>query len=73
MQTVTIDDAQKSLKKLVQKLASEEILITDKDKPVARLTSVTSLRDLKPSSVGALLRPYPDNGDDLLGEMLDAK
>jgi hypothetical protein len=36
--------------------------------PAAR----ASLRDLKPDSVGAVLRPYPSGEDDLLGEMLNS-
>jgi hypothetical protein len=32
-----------------------------------------SLRDLKPDSVGAVLRPYPSGDDDLLAEMLDSE
>ena len=31
-----------------------------------------SLRDLKPVSVGTVLRPYPSGEDDLMGEMLDS-
>ena len=50
-------------------------MITDQDKPVARLTAAAprpSLRDLKPASIGAVLRPFPAADDDLLAEMLGA-
>ena len=77
MQTVTLDEAQKHLVELVRKLETEgELLITDAEKPVARLSSVTertTLRDLKPESVGAILRPFPSREDDTLGEMLDSR
>ncbi len=73
-QTVTLDEAQKHLPELVHRLANEgELLITDADKPVARLAPVsshTSLRHLKSSSLGAVLRPFPEPNDDLLDEML---
>ena len=76
MQKVTLDEAQKRLPELVRSLNREgELLITDHDRPVARLapaTDRTSLRDLKPCSVGAVLRPFPAPDDDLLSEMLDA-
>ncbi len=52
------------------------MLITDAAKPVAKLTPViasTSLRRLKPRSVGAVLRPFPSLEDDTLGEMLNAR
>ena len=77
MQTVTLSDAQKHLLELVRELPRQgELLITDADKPVARLSSVaaqTSLRQLQPKSVGTLLRPFPAPDDDMLGEMLDAR
>lgn len=77
MQTVTLSEAQKHLTELVRDLAREgELLITDADKPVAKLSSVTtrtSLRKLEPKSVGAVLRPFPSPEDDTLGEMLDAR
>ena len=73
MQTVTLDEAQKHLAKLVHELPREgELVITDDDKPVAKLSSITgrtSLRDLKPVSVGAVLRPFPAPEDDVLAEM----
>ncbi len=77
MQTVTLDEAQKRLAELVRELGREgEMLITDANKPVAKLSTVTertTLRDLKPQSVGAVLRPFPSPEDDILGEMLDAR
>jgi len=77
MQTVTLPEAQKHLSELVRDLAREgELVITDADKPVAKLSSLTprpSLRDLKPQSVGAILQPYPSPADDLLGEMLGGR
>ena len=51
-------------------------MITDQNKPVARLTSAgprRSLRELEPASIGAVLRPFPSADDDLLAEMLDVK
>ena len=77
MQTVTLSEAQKHLTELVRDLARKgELLITDANKPVARLSAVapqTSLRQLEPKSVGAVLRPFPSSEDDTLGEMLDAR
>jgi len=75
MKTVTLDEAQRRLPDLVRRLEQEgEMLITDADHPVARLSRPSdrpSLRDLKPASVGAVLRPLSLPDDDLLGEMLD--
>jgi antitoxin (DNA-binding transcriptional repressor) of toxin-antitoxin stability system len=75
MNTVTLHEAQQHLPELVRRLAREgELFITDADQPVARLSLVsprTSLRNLAPRSVGAVLRPFPSASDDLLGEMLD--
>jgi antitoxin (DNA-binding transcriptional repressor) of toxin-antitoxin stability system len=77
MHTVTLGEAQKHLPELVRQLGREgELLITDAEKPVAKLSSVTehpSLRDLKPKSIGAVLRPFPSPEDDMLGEMRDAR
>jgi len=77
MQTLTLSEAQQHLPQLVQGLTREgELVITEADKPVAKLTSVTartSLRDLHPNSVGAVLRPFPSPEDDTLGEMLEAR
>lgn len=77
MQTLTLSEAQQHLTELVRNLAREgELLITDADKPVAVLTPVTprsSLRDIHPVSVGAILKPFPSPEDDTLSEMLDAQ
>jgi antitoxin (DNA-binding transcriptional repressor) of toxin-antitoxin stability system len=77
MQTVTLAEAQQHLAELVRDLAREgELVITDADKPVARLSpfgTQTSLRNLSPQSVGAVLRPFPSCDDDTLGEMLDSR
>jgi len=77
MHTVSLTEAQKHLAELVRDLAREgEWVITDAEKPVARLAPVnaqTSLRDLKPQSVGAVLRPFPSSDDDTLGEMIDSR
>jgi antitoxin (DNA-binding transcriptional repressor) of toxin-antitoxin stability system len=76
MQTVRLDEAQSRLPELVDSLADgNEILITRDDQPVAKLTGAaepnvsTSLRDIQPASIGALLRPIFMDDDDLLGEM----
>jgi antitoxin (DNA-binding transcriptional repressor) of toxin-antitoxin stability system len=80
MNAVSLSEAQQHLVELVHDLARRgELLITDNNQPVARLSPVTptsgraSLRDLQPSSVGAVLRPFPSSEDDTLGEMLDAR
>ena len=77
MQTATLAEAQQHLAELVRDLARKgELVITDADKPVAKLSAVTerpSLRDLKPKSVGAVFRPFPSPEDDTLGEMLDSR
>jgi prevent-host-death family protein len=77
MHTVTLAEAQQHLAELVRDLAREgELVITEADKPVARLaplTAQTSLRNLTPTSVGTVLRPYPSSEDDTLGEMLDSR
>jgi len=76
MQTLTLPEAQQHLIELVHDLRREgELVITDADKPVAKLSPISahiSLRDLSPKSVGAVLRPFPSSEDDILGEMLDA-
>jgi prevent-host-death family protein len=70
MVTVKLDDAQSRLGELVDALRpGDEIVITRHDKPVARLTSPMSLRDIRPASVGAVLQPLLRE-DDLLDEML---
>ena len=75
MHTVTLAEAQQHLAELVRHLDREgEWVITDADKPVARLAPLhvqTSLRDIRPQSVGAVLHPFPSSEDDTLGEMLD--
>ena len=77
MQTLTVSEAQQHLAELVRSFGSEgEWIITDASGPVARLSPVTasaSLRDLRPKSVGAVLRPFPAPEDDTLGEMLEAR
>jgi len=77
MQTVTLAEAQQHLAELVRDLPREgELVITDADKPVARLTPLqaqTSLRNLSPRSVGAVLHPFSSSEDDRLGEMLDSR
>ena len=79
MSTVTLEEAKSKLDELVGRLPQEgEIVITDGTRPVARLSTPSrgaghSVFDIKPLSVGALLRPYPHPDDDILGEMLDNK
>jgi antitoxin (DNA-binding transcriptional repressor) of toxin-antitoxin stability system len=77
MQTVTLVEAQEHLTALVRGIADAgELVITDADTPVARLSpvpSTTSLRHLRPSSVGAILRPFPSPEDDTLDEMLHSR
>jgi antitoxin (DNA-binding transcriptional repressor) of toxin-antitoxin stability system len=74
MQTLTLSEAQRHLTELVRGLTrGSELVITDADAPVAKLSAVTtpaSLRHLNPNSVGAILRPFPSSEDDALGEML---
>lgn len=77
MSTVTLEEAKQRLGELVKSLPVEgEILITDGEKTVAKLAPVKgthSILDIKPVSVGGLLRPFPDPDDDILGEMLEDK
>ena len=77
MQTVTLPEAQRRLTELVRDLAIQgDLVITDADKPIARLSflpSRPSLKDIRPSSVGVILRPFPSVDDDVLGEMLDPR
>jgi prevent-host-death family protein len=72
-----LDEAQKRLSELVHELVpGGEIVITEAARPVARLASITdrtSLRDLRPTSIGRVLRPYPSSDDDTLAEMLEAQ
>jgi antitoxin (DNA-binding transcriptional repressor) of toxin-antitoxin stability system len=76
MQTITLDDAQRRLTDLVHQLDTHgEVVIVEGNRPVARLSAFEarpSLRKLKPTSVGAVLHPFPSPDDDLLGEMSDA-
>lgn len=74
MKSVTLEEAQKHLTELVRSLPQGgEVMILDSNQPVARLSSAdqrTSLRDIRPQSVGRALRPYPALEEDLLDEML---
>ena len=75
MRTVQVTDAQRDLPELIDSAAAgEEIIITRNDRPVARLVrptaSSTSLRDIQPTSVGAVLE-FGTADVDLLDEMLD--
>jgi prevent-host-death family protein len=75
MRTVELEEARANLSELIESAsAGEEIIITKGAKPVARLSAPaesTSLRDLKPSSVGGVLRPITGGEDDILDEMLN--
>jgi antitoxin (DNA-binding transcriptional repressor) of toxin-antitoxin stability system len=80
MTTVSIPEAQRDLPKLLKNLnGGGAFLIADSGNIVARVDSVAtpakrpSLRDIKPSSVGALLKPLNSADDDILGEMLDSQ
>jgi prevent-host-death family protein len=73
MQTVGVSEAQARLSELIDAAAAgDQVIITRDGAPVAQIIPTgrpTSLRDLKPSSLGAVLRPLsPD--DDALDEML---
>lgn len=74
MQTLTLTETQQRLAELVRGLARNgEIVITDADRPVAKLSPIgerKSLREIAPQSVGAFLRPFPDPEGDYLGEMI---
>jgi antitoxin (DNA-binding transcriptional repressor) of toxin-antitoxin stability system len=73
MQTVTLSEAQEHLTALVRGIAQAgELLITEEDTPLASLSPMppsASLRQLRPSSVGAILRPFPSADDDTLFEL----
>ena len=72
MQEVKLSDAQGRLPEIIDSLPlAGDVLITQGHVVVARLTSVaqTTLRELTPSSVGAVLRPLARD-DDVLGDML---
>jgi len=77
MSTVTIAEARQNLDELLKKLPEEqEIVITDGSRPVAKLSHLPakhSVLDIKPRSVGKILRPFPQPDDDLLGEMMEEK
>jgi prevent-host-death family protein len=74
MRTIEINDARSRLDELIDSAsAGEEIVITKGQTPVARLTSANhrpSLREIRPTSVGAVLKPFSAD-DDLLEEMTD--
>ena len=76
MRSVEIGEAQARLPELVDSAAAgEEIIITRGRLPVASLSASParpSLRDIRPSSVGAVLKPASgEDDDDLLEEMLE--
>ena len=76
MQTVRIDEAAVRLRELVHSAsAGEDVLITEDDRAVARITAPVApqgtLRDIRPVSVGAVLQPLSPE-DDLLEEMSGA-
>jgi hypothetical protein len=84
MSTVRLEEAGKrQLQEIVEKLPREkEIVITSGGRPVATLRAAPessmaagqhSIFDIKPHSVGGILRPYPHPDDDILGEMLEEK
>ena len=66
MQTVTLDEAQKHLVELVRELGREgELLITDAEKPVAKLSAVTAAttRPMIHAEVEAITGLVPPDGD----------
>jgi hypothetical protein len=75
MKSIRINEAASKLEELVKLLpVTGDVSLTRGDEPIARLTAPdgqTSLRDLQPSSVGAILRPLFGEDDDLLDEMLN--
>jgi antitoxin (DNA-binding transcriptional repressor) of toxin-antitoxin stability system len=80
MNAISLDEAQRHLSELVLKLSTEgDLVILNANIPVAKLspigpaTALHSLSELQPSSVGALLRPYPASDDDILTEMLPSR
>ncbi|SPE60463.1 conserved hypothetical protein [Verrucomicrobia bacterium] len=63
MQTVTLDEAQKHLPELVRKLSREgELLITDSNRPVARLIPAAPQPSIHPE-VAAITGLVPSEGD----------
>jgi prevent-host-death family protein len=73
MRSVQVTDAHRDLRQLLESVAAgEEIIITQDNQAVARLIGAarsTSLGNIEPTSVGAVLQTTSDD-DDLLGEML---
>ena len=73
MRVMDIREAQRDLLSLLRGLAAgDEIVLTEGKTQIASIVASgakPSLRDIKPASVGKLLRDYPGD-DDLLGEML---
>jgi len=66
MQTVTLDEAQKHLAELVRELGRQgELLITDAEKPVAKLSAVTATaaRTSIHAEVEAITGLVPPDGD----------
>jgi antitoxin (DNA-binding transcriptional repressor) of toxin-antitoxin stability system len=74
MRTVQLSEAQSRLPEIIETLASggDEVLIVNHGAAVARLLAPlpTSIRNLRPSSVGEVLRPLAQD-DDLLEEMTE--
>jgi len=83
MATVTVEEARKRFDELIAELPTAgSITITDGEKIVATLLAGPtmsrgpgphSVLDIKPLSLGGMLKPYPHPDDDILGEMLDGK
>lgn len=76
MHAISLREAQQNLSEIILKLSTEgDMLILDANIPVAKLSPVSSiapvhsLRDHRPSSLGAVLQQYPAPDDDLLDEM----
>ena len=73
MKTVPVSEAQTRLSELIDAAAAgDEVIITRDGTPVAKIVPTappTSLKDLKPSSVSAVLRLLSSD-DDTLDEML---
>jgi antitoxin (DNA-binding transcriptional repressor) of toxin-antitoxin stability system len=77
MQTVTLDEAQKHLPELVRELDREgELIITDAETPVARLSSVTATAaqlSIHPEveAITGLVPPDADAEDEYRRHLLD--
>ena len=55
MQTITLEEAQRHLLEIIEKLApGEEVLLTRGDQPVATLRATLSPRTRKPRQLGTL-------------------